>query len=309
MNYYERHLGDIAKDTAHLSALEFGIYDLLMDRYYASEKPIPLSDIFRIARARTKEEKSSAEYVVSEFFQEHDGCIFHKRIDAEIEKYHEKKPKREKEKADAAERQKRARDRRVSLFEALRERGVVPHIKTTTTDLERMILEHDNKQVSQQHHGSVTRDDTLTNPQSPIPTNEITNVISNVADSGESSADENKKPKFTDADRELAIHMLAAVQKISPSMKAAKSWPDDIRLMRERDNHTLDEIREMFDWANADPFWSANILSPGKLRDKWAQLEAQRNRPKLAVVNGKQSAHGGFEHIDYTKGINADGSF
>ncbi|MBC7074617.1 MAG: YdaU family protein [Syntrophomonadaceae bacterium] len=169
MNYYERHLGDIAKDTAHLSALEFGIYDLLMDRYYASEKPIPLSDIFRIARARTKEEKSSAEYVVSEFFQEHDGCIFHKRIDAEIEKYHEKKPKREKEKADAAERQKRARDRRISLFETLRDIGIVPHIKTTTSELERMIDEYYNTQESRENHGSVTRDNTLTSPQSPVP--------------------------------------------------------------------------------------------------------------------------------------------
>ncbi len=130
-----------------------------------------------------------------------------------------------------------------------------------------------------------------------------------VADSCESSAGENKKPKFTADDRNLAEDMLRAIRKVAPSAKGKTSWPDDIRLMRERDNHTLDEIREMFVWANADSFWSANILSPSKLRDKWPQLEAQRNRPKLTVMPAKKSAHGGFGDIDYTAGINADGSF
>ena len=139
-------------------------------------------------------------------------------------------------------------------------------------------------------------------PDSLIPEN-------NIVDSCESPAPENKAPKFTADDRNLAEHMLTEIRKISPSAKATKSWPDDIRLMRERDGHTLDEIKAMFAWANADPFWSANILSPSKLRDKWAQLEAQRNRPKTNQPQQRQSAHGGFASIDYTKGINADGSF
>ena len=30
MNYYERHLGDYARDTAHLSMMEHGAYGLLL---------------------------------------------------------------------------------------------------------------------------------------------------------------------------------------------------------------------------------------------------------------------------------------
>ena len=41
MNYYERHLGDYARDTGHLSMLEHGAYTLLMDRSSASEQGIP----------------------------------------------------------------------------------------------------------------------------------------------------------------------------------------------------------------------------------------------------------------------------
>ena len=41
VNYYERHLGDYARDTAHLTMVEHGAYTLLLDRYYATESPIP----------------------------------------------------------------------------------------------------------------------------------------------------------------------------------------------------------------------------------------------------------------------------
>jgi uncharacterized protein YdaU (DUF1376 family) len=51
MNYYERHLGDYAKDTGHLSLLEHGVYTLLLDRYYATESGIPEDQGHRIARA------------------------------------------------------------------------------------------------------------------------------------------------------------------------------------------------------------------------------------------------------------------
>jgi len=68
MNYYERHLGDYAKQTGHLSMLEHGAYNLLLDRYYATEKPIPVSDVYRVARAKTKAEKRAVDSVLNEFF-------------------------------------------------------------------------------------------------------------------------------------------------------------------------------------------------------------------------------------------------
>lgn len=86
MNYYERHLGDYARDTGHLTLLEHGVYTRLMDRYYATEEGVAAEQIFRICGARTKEEKLAVESVVSEFFSLEDGVYKHGRIEGEIEK-------------------------------------------------------------------------------------------------------------------------------------------------------------------------------------------------------------------------------
>ena len=59
MNYYERHLGDYAKDTGHLTILEHGAYTLLLDRIYSTEAGIPEKDAHRLARARTAAEKAA----------------------------------------------------------------------------------------------------------------------------------------------------------------------------------------------------------------------------------------------------------
>lgn len=86
MNYYERHLGDYARDTGHLSPLEHGVYNLLIDRYYATETPIPADQAHRICRARTKEEREAVDVVLEEFFSLEDGAYSHRRIEEEIEK-------------------------------------------------------------------------------------------------------------------------------------------------------------------------------------------------------------------------------
>lgn len=86
MNYYERHLGDYAKDTAHLSMLEHGAYTLLIDRYYATEAGIPSDQAYRVARARTKDERSAVDAVLAEFFNLRDGVWIKNRCEEEIAK-------------------------------------------------------------------------------------------------------------------------------------------------------------------------------------------------------------------------------
>lgn len=90
MNYYERHLGDYSKDTAHLTMIEHGAYSLLLDRYYSTEERIPASQVHRIARARTKEEKQAVDSVLSEFFSLSNGSWINRRADEEIEKERKK---------------------------------------------------------------------------------------------------------------------------------------------------------------------------------------------------------------------------
>jgi len=86
MNYYERHLGDYARDTGHLSMLEHGAYTLLMDRYYVCESGIPEEQAHRLAHARSKEEKLAVDAVLKEFFKLKDGVWVKGRIEEEIAK-------------------------------------------------------------------------------------------------------------------------------------------------------------------------------------------------------------------------------
>jgi uncharacterized protein YdaU (DUF1376 family) len=86
MNYYERHLGDYARDTSHLSMLEHGAFTLLLDRYYSSEAPIPAAQAHRLARARTKEEQKAVDVVLEEFFKLSGDVWVNTRVEAEIAK-------------------------------------------------------------------------------------------------------------------------------------------------------------------------------------------------------------------------------
>lgn len=86
MNYYERHLGDYARDTAHLSLLEHGAYTILLDRFYATEQGIPADQAHRIARAKSRDEKAAVDAVLAEFFTLENGAYVQKRGLAEIER-------------------------------------------------------------------------------------------------------------------------------------------------------------------------------------------------------------------------------
>lgn len=89
MNYYKRNLGDFARDTAHLSQGQVGAYNLLLDWYYANERPLPadMEDVYRIARAFSKEGKKGTDKVIAGFFSESTEGWVQKRADQELGKY------------------------------------------------------------------------------------------------------------------------------------------------------------------------------------------------------------------------------
>jgi uncharacterized protein YdaU (DUF1376 family) len=87
MNYYARHLGDYARDASHLSLSEHGAYTLLLDRYYATERPIGREEAYRICRAISKADKQAVQRVLTEFFR---------WTDEEIAKMAEKRAKAQK---------------------------------------------------------------------------------------------------------------------------------------------------------------------------------------------------------------------
>lgn len=108
--------------------------------------------------------------------------------------------------------------------------------------------------------------------------------------SDEPTPDQPVPVKWTPEDKALAQQMLDRVRDVSTAVKGSPSWPNDVRLMRERDGRSHAEIWDLFSWANTDDFWRANILSPAKLRAKWPTLEAQRKRRRPGVVDNRDVA-------------------
>lgn len=95
MNYYPHHVGDYAAATGHLSLLEHGVYRMLLDAYYESERPLPADRkrVYRRVRATTKAERQAVDAVLDEFFQEGPDGLRHARCDAEIARARDKSEK------------------------------------------------------------------------------------------------------------------------------------------------------------------------------------------------------------------------
>lgn len=92
MHYYKKNIGDYRSATAHLSLLEHGVYNWLLDTYYLNEKPLPLNgrELFRLALARTEEEKNAVRDILAEFFVETENGWVHNRCESEVKAYHAK---------------------------------------------------------------------------------------------------------------------------------------------------------------------------------------------------------------------------
>jgi len=95
-------------------------------------------------------------------------------------------------------------------------------------------------------------------------------------------------------DLELAELMAATIDarlgQDAPANRNMLTWANDVRLMRERDNRPPEAIKALFAWTQQHHFWCANILSPAKLRTKWATLASQRNESRKGAGHGKGNA-------------------
>ena len=85
MYYYQHHIGDYLKHTAHLTPLEDIAYRRLLDVYYDTETPIP-TDIPQVSR-RLRIDSATVQLVLDEYFQLTEEGYRNKRADAEIAAY------------------------------------------------------------------------------------------------------------------------------------------------------------------------------------------------------------------------------
>lgn len=113
-----------------------------------------------------------------------------------------------------------------------------------------------------------------------------------------------RKLRFDEADRAIAQWMFGLIRKLNPDHKPPNldAWANTVRLMREQDQRVPEDIRAVFAWANADPFWQVNILSAEKLRAQFDQLNLKRRgshgKPSAGSRAGRvEAAAGKYDHL------------
>ncbi len=153
MNHYPRHVGDYLKKTLGLTLIQDGAYTRAIDWYYAHEGPLPHKPaVYGELRCQSKADRDTVDIVLARYFVESPQGYRHGRCDEEIERYRESQSVTDEKKENEKERQRRHRERRKELFNALRERGIVPAWDTPTTELERHVT-----RLSRTCHAPVTR--------------------------------------------------------------------------------------------------------------------------------------------------------
>jgi uncharacterized protein YdaU (DUF1376 family) len=90
VNYFELHIGDYQRKTAHLSLAEHGAYSLMLQAFYATEKPLPENRqiLYRILRVNRAAERKAVDSVCDQFWQRTEGGITNRRAEEVLAAYH-----------------------------------------------------------------------------------------------------------------------------------------------------------------------------------------------------------------------------
>lgn len=147
MNYYPFHIGDYASATRHLSWDEDAAYRRLMDVYYTTEKALPLdrAKLYRLVIATSKVQREAVDVVLEEFFKESPDGWRNVRCDEELESMQAKQDSLSEKDQHEKDRMQRYRERRSTMFAALREREIVPAYDVPMKELQRLFNENCNE--------------------------------------------------------------------------------------------------------------------------------------------------------------------
>lgn len=97
-----------------------------------------------------------------------------------------------------------------------------------------------------------------------------------------------KVSKFDLAFAQMMIDQISTLLPKHNFMGATKEkWGNVVRLMREADKLTEQEIEAVWQWAHKNEFWQSNILSPSKLREKFSQLKLKMEADKPGKSAGQ----------------------
>ena len=114
----------------------------------------------------------------------------------------------------------------------------------------------------------------------------VTNSVS-VSESVSVTKDNKRQNKYSDDDFRLSKSIFGKLKELNPNHKEPnlEKWANEIRLIRERDKNSLDEIMRLFTFANNHHFWKKNILSPANLRKHWDRLIIERDNENTSPGN------------------------
>lgn len=84
-----------------------------------------------------------------------------------------------------------------------------------------------------------------------------------------------------------------------------QTWADDFRKIIEIDKRPTEELKSVIEWATNDPFWQGNILSPGKLREKYTKLCLKMTQEQSGR-GWSESGQGSIRHGSTTQKSAAD---
>lgn len=86
--------------------------------------------------------------------------------------------------------------------------------------------------------------------------------------------------KYSDDSTEMKIakYMFGKILDMNPTYKSPnwQTWCKDIGLTREKDKRPDEDLKDVIDWVFDHHFWKTVILSPGKLRSKYDDLNTKR---------------------------------
>jgi uncharacterized protein YdaU (DUF1376 family) len=87
VNFFKLYIGDYQRDTAALSLAEHGAYLLMLQHYYATERPLPTGrELYRLMRAETRLEREAVDSVARRFWRVTDDGLVNERADVELRK-------------------------------------------------------------------------------------------------------------------------------------------------------------------------------------------------------------------------------
>jgi uncharacterized protein YdaU (DUF1376 family) len=87
MNFFKLYIGDYQRDTGTLTLAEHGAYMLMLQHYYATERPLPAGrELHRLLRAESRQERDAIEAVANRFWRLTDAGLVNDRADEEIVK-------------------------------------------------------------------------------------------------------------------------------------------------------------------------------------------------------------------------------